>query len=126
MPTHEDIHRARRNGSGSGQFRSGKPINVNTLVDLLEKCARGSRHIGVKSSAKTILEDMAAHSWRITAGPHRGGRGRDGNVDKETHITVRISGTSNSYHLRLDNRGQLFQITGDGMSTVKPWIAPGA
>ncbi|OQX75759.1 MAG: hypothetical protein B6D61_09835 [Bacteroidetes bacterium 4484_249] len=68
---------------------------------------------------------MTENKWRVSAGPHQGGHGdRKGN-DKTMHITLTVYAKNerNSYHLRLDRKGHLFQITGKGMPETKPWTA---
>jgi hypothetical protein len=121
MARNEDTHKAVQNGHSAGQYVSRFGINVRRVVDLLVTGSGVERHHSVRRSANAVLELMAANVWTVTAGPHQAGRGGDNTV----HITVRVA--HKSYHIRLDNKGHVFQITGDSIGPgVPPWIAPGA
>jgi hypothetical protein len=123
MARHEYVHRARMNGRGSRQYADIVRVNVDRLVRWLDlSCSRG-RHPAVRRKAHALLEWMADNSWRISAGPHRGGRGDSRGVDRTLHITVYIEGVSGSFHLKMDARGHLFDITGRGLPQLPPWTS---
>ncbi|MEM6628755.1 MAG: hypothetical protein AAF694_03745 [Bacteroidota bacterium] len=118
-------YRARQKGRSAGQYAPDRTINVRKVVELIVASCAGSRHPGVKGEARPLLEQMADNPWQITAGPHKGGLGGGGrNPDKTMHITLRVN--HRSYHLRMDNRGHLFQMTGGNAPSIAPWLAPGA
>jgi hypothetical protein len=122
------VHEARLNGSSAGQFaiRRGEKVvtaNVKEVVSLLEETAAPSRHIGARRDAKSLLEMMAEHKWKVTAGPHPSAS------DATHHITIEIEGVKQQFHLRLDAQGHLFQIShprGTGLNGIKPWASPGS
>lgn len=125
MAHHQTIFQARVNGSSSGQFVNGLAINVHRIIQLLEESSAPSRHASIRRASNALLEAMAQGPWRVSAGPHKGGRAGDPNPDLTRHITVSF-GPGRSYHLRLDQRGHLFQITDPGGGCdVPPWRAPG-
>lgn len=120
MAYHQDIFRARMNGGGSG---------VDMVMNLLIESAQEGRHPAVRRAANALIESMSEHSWWVTAFPHRGGRGDARGADKTLHITVKVYGMREgnvSCHLGMDNRGHLFQITGDGLPDLVPWASPGS
>jgi hypothetical protein len=122
MATPETIARTRKFGSSSGQFVQRRAINVDRLVNLLVETSQPGRHAAVRRPANELLERMSRGPWRVTASPHKGGFGADGT----THITVRV-GNESACHLRLDQRGHVFQITGPGRlgQGILPWQGPG-
>ena len=123
-PIGELCYLAKQNGRSGGQYHTGKVITVREVVEALEKGAKPDRHPAIKKGARTLLEKMARQTWKIVAAPHKGGTGGKGRQpDKVTHVTVQLNG---NYHLRMDKRGHLFEITGPGINTIKPWIAPGS
>ena len=118
-------YRARQKGQSSGQYAPDGTMNVRQVVELIAASCAGSRHPGIKRDARALLEQMADNRWQITAGPHSGGFGGGGrNPDETNHVTLRVN--HRSYHLRMDGRGHLFQITGGNAPSVAPWLAPGA
>lgn len=122
MAHHQEVHAARRNGSSNNQFVAGRSINVDLVLDLLVGGAAVHRHPSIRRASNALIADMARGRWRVAAGPHRGGRGGD----QTDHVTVTF-GPGRSFHLRLDRRGHLFQITDpSGRSAVDPWAAPGS
>lgn len=109
MAHHQTIFRARRNGSSSGQFVDRVSFNVDQTIDLLEASSARGRHPKVRRPANALLECMAQEQWRVTAGPHVGGRGDD----TTRHLTIRVGPPGRpQYHVRLDARGHAFEITG--------------
>ncbi|MEX2142809.1 MAG: hypothetical protein WD894_26370 [Pirellulales bacterium] len=123
---------ARRKGRSAGQFaikRGDKVLsaNVDDVVDLLDEAAKGNRHPAVRYDSEALLDEMAmADDWKVTAGAHRKGQPGSNTMDATNHLTVKVG--DKSYHLRLDARGQLFQVTdktGNGIGGVAPWASPG-
>ncbi len=121
------INAARGNGSSAGQYavRNGNralTANIDHVLGHLQGAASGNQ-IGVRRDAKNLLAQMAQQKWRVTAGPHFSAS------DPGTkHITLSIDGIRGQYHLRLNGKGQLFQIThrqGTGLSGIPPWASPG-
>lgn len=129
MPDNATIDRARRNGESNYQYNEGVSINVDQLVDMLVESSAPGRHASIRRGANQMLEEMAHSRWRISAGPHTGGREGAPQADYSKHITVRVYDLGTSYHLRLDSRGFPFQITVGRQNNLqkepKPWQAPG-
>lgn len=121
MAEHEAVHRARVNGRHSGHVPGATPINSDQVVDLLVAAAEPGRHFAVRRNANALLEDMARAPWRVSAGIHEGGRGDDWT----RHVTVSF-GPGRSFHLRLDRRNHLFQVSGPGLVDFAPWASPGS
>jgi hypothetical protein len=120
---HEYVHHARMNGRGSRQYADSVRVNVDRLVRWLDLASSRGRHPAVRRKAHALLEWMAGNSWRIAAGPHRGGRGDSRGVDKTLHITVYIEGVNGSFHLKMDARGHLLDISGRGLPQLDPRTA---
>jgi hypothetical protein len=102
----EFLGAVRENGSSGGQFTiAGKTSNAADVVDRLDGAQRNSRSMVLKRDAGYLLDQMAIGQWQVTAGPH------PSNSDKTSHITLRIFDVDQQYHLRLDNKGILFEVT---------------
>lgn len=124
MPTPQVINAARANGTGSNQYVGGVRVSVGHVVDLLVAGADRNRHASIRVNANHLLQMMAQGPWQISAGMHQGGLGGAGrSADGTMHITLRVNGAG--YHLRQDNRGHLFEVSGRGMLDLAPWAAPG-
>ena len=116
------VESAKRNGERFPQFvpSLGRPINSDDVVDLLAD--RTSP--GAQPSARQLLRDMSSVSWRVVAAIHQNDH------DNTPHITIEIGGTR--YHLRLDARGCIFDITYFNRDVAaRPaglpgWMGPGA
>jgi hypothetical protein len=120
---HQTIWKARQNGRSS--FVYGERVNANEVVDLLVESSKHSRHPAVRRNANRMLEEMAQGEWRVGAGVHKGGFGGNGQPpDMNRHLTIRTG--RGGYHLRVDARGHLFEMTGRGMDRTPPWASPGA
>ena len=120
---------AREHGSGSGQYadqRGNRRITVNVVqvIDLLDAASQPSRHPAAHRAANALLDLLAGHEWRISAGPHTS------ETDAIKHITVDVPGANDKqFHLRLDARGHLFEITlplgSTPLTAVQPFASPG-
>ncbi len=91
-------------------------LSCDELIDLLENKIAPAVHF---SRTKLVNE--------LVTRPHRNLKAHTkGSDDKKLHYTVFVNGRG--YHLRLDRRGIIFQITDrDGnLSPVLPWTPPGA
>ncbi len=124
MATHQDIHQARQNGSGIGQVPGALPINSERVVQLLVEGSQPGRHFAVRRNSNALLEQMGRQRWIVSAGIHEGGFGDARGADWTSHITVSF-GPGRKYHLRLDARGQLFQVSGPGLVDFDPNAPPG-
>jgi hypothetical protein len=94
----------------SGQFVDdairGSKVTINQAVELLEKAATGSGPRGLRDGAEDLLGKMGlSDGWELTAGLHRSGS------DATRHFNVRIDGIAEQFHIRVDNRGHIFDIT---------------
>jgi hypothetical protein len=100
----------------------GTPITEKQVVDLLAE--RTSP--GAQSGARDLLQEMARGQWTVTAAVHPGGFGGD----VTPHVTVEVR--RRQYHLRLDQSGNVFDITyrdaqgARRLSGRLPWVPPGA
>lgn len=88
-----------------------KSFDQRALVDLLNNATTNDP---VAEPATDLLNLMTNHSWCITAGVHRGGRGgAGGGADPEPHITLSVNAVG--YHLRVTLKAKawvLWDITG--------------
>jgi hypothetical protein len=83
-------------------------INKNIFVDamLAAVWGRGERQRHIKE----IGDLMDTNQWTITAGLHEGGLGGGGfQADPNPHITLRIFGQRNQFHVHYSERP--FKIT---------------
>lgn len=98
---------ARKLGSSGSQFVGRERMSVNRVVDVLAAAAApGSRSAVVRGPAKEMLENLAmSDGWLVTAGRHVS------DSDATQHITVLVNGIEGQFHLRIDKRGHLFEIT---------------
>ncbi len=125
MELHELLHRAQQNGSSARQYAGMKRVNVHQVIQIIKNDLSSGRHPAVRIALKSLLKNMAAKRWRITAGIHKGGfGGRGRKADETKHITLRVNNIG-SYHLRLNKQNYIFHITGPQNEILMPWIAPG-
>jgi hypothetical protein len=99
---------ARGLGRSGGQFvgHAGQRISVNQVVDLLASAASPGRSAAVRRQSGEMLERMAmSEGWMVTAGRHAS------DSDATQHITILVEGIPGQFHLRVDKRGHLFEIT---------------
>ena len=99
---------ARGLGRSGGQFvgHAGQRISVNHVVDLLAAAAGPGRSAVVRRQSSEMLERLAmSDGWLVTAGRHVS------DSDATQHITVLVEGITGQFHLRVDKRGHLFEIT---------------
>lgn len=117
MADHQIIHAARANGSVYGLWFGATRPSVDGVVDLLVEGRQPNRHPAIRINSNKLLAMMAQKKWLLTAGAHQSPG------DQTTHYTVSIG--DHKYHLRLDARGHLFDISGPGLPDLAPWAAPG-
>ncbi|MGV2336833.1 MAG UNVERIFIED_CONTAM: hypothetical protein LVR18_22985 [Planctomycetaceae bacterium] len=92
----------------------------DAVVDLMAECTSPAAARG----ARMLLQKMSEGHWQVIRGAHRSAQ--DGNL----HITIAVS--SKRYHLRLDARSCIFDITffanneRQTLDERNPWEAPGA
>lgn len=116
------VEAAKRNGERFPQFvpSLGRPINSDDVVDLLAERTSPA----AQPSARQLLREMTNGPWRVVAAIHQNDN------DSTPHVTVEIGGTR--YHLRLDARECIFDITYFNRDIIaRPaglpgWLAPGA
>jgi hypothetical protein len=93
---------------------------VDAVVDLLAESTSPAAQPG----ARNLLQQMSTVPWRVIRGAHRS------LDDPSLHVTIAVAATR--YHLRLDGRSCVFDITrvvGDQTQRPagrKPWVGPGA
>ncbi|MGI9628763.1 MAG: hypothetical protein ACR2QM_18150 [Longimicrobiales bacterium] len=95
---------------------AGGDLSCEDLLELLERKISPRAHFSrtklVRELARARHRNLRAHTT--------------GSDDKTMHYTVFVRGTG--YHLRLDAKGVVYQIT-DGpnsdLSSVPPWVRPG-
>ena len=120
---------ARKSGRSGGQYvgHKGEVVTVNGLVDLLANSGKsGSK--AIRDEAEELLGKMAlSDSWKITAGVHKTSvpakkgvdatkkalaeAGKKSKLDRTDHITVLIDGIEGAFHVRLNKKGHIFNIT---------------
>jgi len=116
------IESARQRGERFPQFvpSLGRSIRSDKVVDLLA----ASTSPAAQRGARQVLRAMAATPWRVVAAVHTNRH------DMTRHITIEVGRTR--YHLRLDARGSIFDITtvlGEEIQRVsgnRPWVRPGS
>jgi hypothetical protein len=118
----EIVESAKNNGRRLNQYvpSLGRRITTDEVVDLLAERTSPAAQRG----ARALLRIMRDRRWHVSAAVHT-------NEDDSTpHLTVAVRGVG--YHLRLDGRGCIFDITmmdGDGVerpSGNRPWVRPGS
>lgn len=99
----------------------GEPFaRVDDVVDLLSRATSPAAQPG----ARALLKQMAAESWKVIRGAHQSLK------DATRHVTVEVGG--DRYHLRLDGRECVFDITRVVNKETErpagrlPWVGPGA
>ena len=95
-------------------------ISVRDVVKRLENKTAPA----AKPGSKQILLRMSEVSWDLVEGVH------PSDSDGTDHITVSFKrGPTNTFHLRLDRRGVIFDIVNGKHQRLAgrlPWVAPGA
>jgi hypothetical protein len=99
----------------------GEPFTqVDEVVDLLAE----STSPGAQPGARRLLQQMSTALWRLIRGAHAS------QDDATPHVTIALGRTR--YHLRLDGRQCVFDITHfvdedlQRLSGHDPWTPPGA
>jgi hypothetical protein len=98
----------------------GGSIRADEVVDLLATSTSPAAQRG----ARQLLRDMAESPWCVMAAPHSNSK------DPTWHITIDVDGTG--YHLRLDARGcisDITHVTKEGTQRIsgnRPWAGPGS
>jgi hypothetical protein len=107
------------------------------VVDKLLSAAESGGHPSLRMNAKEMVEQMGQKDWVISAGPHKTTATAGGSLDRTPHITLEIAGQPHAFHVRLDNKGNIWEITTmkrvDGKlqlsnpvpGTPRPWKGPG-
>lgn len=95
-------------------------IRAARVIDLLV----ASTSPAAQRGARDLIRQMSVVPWKVIANIHRSAS------DSTPHINVEVS--RKIYHLRLDARGCVFDITAaDAGETIRPpgpspWVRPGA
>ena len=118
------VEAAKRCGDDNihGQFTDvpGDTVRAGNVVDLLVNATSPGAQLG----ARKLLTLMSNSRWKVIANIHRSRN------DPTPHI--RVSVRNEEYHLRLDARGCVFDITHrKGDETIRlsqhlPYVRPGA
>src|SRR5262245_30379510 len=77
----------------------GRSIRAELVVDMMVESTSPAAQRG----ARELLRNMSCTPWRVVAAVH------SSQADATRHITVEVGRTR--YHLRLDGRGCIFDIT---------------
>lgn len=99
---------ARQLGRSGDQFvgHGDQVVTVNGVLEVLGNAAQPGRSAGVRRQANEMLEALAlSDGWLVTAGRHAS------DSDATQHITILVEGVQGQFHLRVDKRGHLFEIT---------------
>lgn len=105
-----------------GQYtpRAGERVRAHRVVDLIVE----STSPGAQAGARELLRRMGTGPWTVIANVHANEN------DPTPRLTVEVGGTR--YHLRLDARGCIFDITFVNrgqtlrLSGHLPFVRPGA
>lgn len=128
---------AKRRGRWKDPAYAKGGTTVSDVVDQLLHAAEHGNHTSLKLNAKEMLGQMGRKDWVISAGPHRTTATAGGVLDRTPHITLEIAGQPHAYHVRLDNKGHVWEIRtvvkekGEyhGINplpgTSRPWQGPG-
>lgn len=99
----------------------GEPFSqVDAVVDLLAESTSPAAQPG----ARNLLQQMSTVPWQLIRGAHRSPD------DPSLHVTIAVAATR--YHLRLDARSCVFDITRvvadqtERAAGRQPWVGPGA
>ena len=107
------------------------------VVDKLLNAAENHASPSVRMNAKEMLVELGQRNWVISAGPHVTTATAGGVLDQTSHITLEVAGHPYPYHLRLDNKGHIWEIrtmqkSGGVTKAVnpvpnspRPWTGPG-
>ena len=105
----------------AGSAPPGEPFTqVDAVVDLLAESTSPAAQPG----ARYLLRQMSIAPWRVVRGAHRSPG------DPTPHVLIEVA--KERYHLRLDGRSCIFDITlqveGETRrpSHREPWVGPGA
>jgi len=118
----EIVEAAKRNGRRLNQYvpSLGRRISTDEVVDLLAESTSPAAQRG----ARALLRIMRDTRWHVVAAVHTS------EADSTRHLTIEARKTR--YHLRLDGRGCIFDITvmdGDNVERPagnRPWVRPGS
>jgi hypothetical protein len=90
-------------------------INEHKVVDVLGHHSQKDNQVGHQSKALLDHLGNAQGGWKVTAGIHQGGLGgAAGGADPRNHITL-----NTGHHIRLNNKGDVSEITGPGIPEGK-------
>lgn len=107
------------------------------VVERLMNAAENGNHTSLKVNAKEMIKKMGQKDWVISAGPHKTTATAGAVLDKTPHITLEIAGEPFAYHVRLDNKGHVWEIrtmekikkevkvVNPVKGTPRPWKGPG-
>jgi hypothetical protein len=104
--------------------RSASPGERFTQVDAVVDLLAGSTSPAAQPGARNLLHQMSADPWRVIRGAHPSPE------DPTPHVTIETAAAR--YHLRLDGRSCIFDITRVVRGRTQrpagrnPWVGPGA
>ena len=98
-------------------------FQANLILRLMRSLTFLQNQRAPQRGARILLSQMGTLPWQVIRGAHRSPD------DPSLHVTIAIAATR--YHLRLDARSCVFDITVVGNKTHrlagrKPWAGPGA
>jgi hypothetical protein len=106
-------HQAEFKGNQNTPIKAG--ANEDKALDLVGHHSTRNTQVGKQSKELVNQLGNARGGWKVTAGVHQGGLGgAAGGADQRQHITL-----STGHHLRFNNKGQLMEITGPGITPGK-------
>jgi hypothetical protein len=106
-------HQAEFKGNQNTPIKAG--ANEGKVLDLVGHHSTKGTQVGKQSKELVNQLGNARGGWKVTAGVHQGGLGGAGRAaDQRQHITL-----STGHHLRFNNKGQLTEITGPGITPGK-------
>jgi hypothetical protein len=128
---------AKKRGRWKDPAYAKRGTSPEDVVDRLMNAAENGGHTSLRINAKAMIQEMGKKDWVISAGPHRTSATAGGVMDKTPHITLEIAGQPYAYHVRLDHKGNIWEIRTmlrvDGKvkpgnpvpGSPRPWRGPG-
>lgn len=128
---------AKKRGRWANPAYAKQGTTLDEVVDKLVSAAQNGGHTSLRVNAKEMVRQLGQRDWLLHAGAHKTTSTAGGVLDKTPHFTLEIAGQPYAYHVRLDNKGNIWEIrtmqrAGGKLQpanpvpgTPRPWRGPG-